>query len=352
MKRPLLLLLSLCIVGSPLWAQSNSTNYKVEFEFKLPELRKKDSARRISRVSNSLYDNIDFLDSRPRPVIGPTFTGLLKNKPADLVLKQPVGAQFTGILNGLIDGTAGNGSLLFQLQRFYYIEEFTTHYCYLQATLYSKTGTQYRKLLTLDTSFVIQYNNVVDYLDAVARPLVCVFIRDALKLPSTDSAAYDLSALNKMDSIERARLPLFTDTAWVDGLYLSYRSFSQQLPDRQCTVKMTKDGQIKWVKVLDAEGNAAEQKWKNMYALVYRGQAYMATEYGLYPVTRTDNALLFTGDIRIPPTSGEMNTSAFMLGLTGMFITSRGYRTTYTMAIDQFNGQFLHLRVIPQTPVN
>lgn len=86
-------------------------------------------------MAGSLYDNIDFLDSRPRPVIGPTFTGLLKNKPADLILKQPVGAQLAGILNGLIDSTAGSGSLLFQLQRFYYIEDLTTHYCYLQVNV-------------------------------------------------------------------------------------------------------------------------------------------------------------------------------------------------------------------------
>lgn len=112
-------------------------------------------------------------------------------------------------------------------------------------------------------------------------------------------------------------------------------------------MKITKDGQIKWVKVLDAEGKEVEQKWKDIYALLYQGQAYMATEYGLYPVTRTDNALLFTGDIRVPPTSGEMSTAGFMLGLTGRFIASRGYRTTYTMAVDQFNGQLLHLRLIP-----
>jgi len=339
--------------GGCLFAQTVPPNPKLEFELKLPEVRKKDSAHRIQRVGNSLYDHIDFLDSRPRPLIGPAYKGLLHNTPADLVLKQPVDAQLTAILDGLVDSTAGRGELLFQLRRFYYIEEFATQFCFLQATIYDKTAGQYQKLLTLDTAFLIRAGDVMDYMKAYARPLVSSFIRTALTLRPTDSTGYDLYALSKMDSIERQRLPLFTDTAWVDGLYLDYHSFSQQLPDRQCMVTTNKSGEIRNVKVLDASGKAVEQRGgRDLYAVIYKGQAYIATEYGYYPVQRTDNELLFTGDIRVPASEGDLNGAQYALGLLGRFMASKGYRTTYTMAIDPLNGEFLHLRVIPQKPLN
>ncbi|HEV2482756.1 MAG TPA: hypothetical protein VGS79_23985 [Puia sp.] len=326
---------------------------RVEFELKLPELRKKDSAHRIPRVSNSFYDRIDFLDSRSGPVIGPAFKGLLQNMEAELVLKQPVASKLSAILDGLIDSAAGNGNLLFQLRRFYYVEEFSTKFCYLQATIYSGMPGQYRPLLTLDTVMLIRVGGpVVDYMNYMVRPLVCNFIRSVLTLRPVDSTTYDLYAVGKMDSIERSRLPVFRDSAWVDGLYLSYPSFSRQLPDRQCMVAMNKNGGIRNIKVLDASGKPVEQRSRDMYAVVYQGQAYIATEYGFYPVTRTDNALLFTGDVRVPASEGDLNSGQMALGLVGRFMASKGTRTTYTMALDALNGEFLHLRLIPPPPTN
>jgi hypothetical protein len=322
----------------------------VEFELKLPEVRKKDTAHRIHKVNNSLYNQIDFVDLRPGPVIGPAFKGLLQNNEAVLVLKQPVAPKLGVILDGLIDSTAGSGKLVFVLRRFYYVEEFSTKFCYLEATLYDNTSAQYRPILTLDTTMLMGSGPVVDYMNYVARPMVCGFIRKALTLRPADSTAYDLYALGKMDSIERRQLPVFTDTAWVDGLYLSYGSFSRQLPDRQCMVTANKSGGIRNVKVLDATGKPVEQRPRDMYAIVYQGQPYITTEYGFYPVTRTENALLFTGDVRVPASEADLNSGQFALGLVGRFIASKGTRTTYTMAIDQRNGEFLHLRVIPQAP--
>ena len=365
MKHPLLLALALSYSGATLIAQTAPARPTVAFELKLPELRKKDSAQRIPRVTNSLYNKIEFLDSRSTPVIGVYQKGAFNGPMTDLVLKQPVGPELTAILDSLTDSTAGNGELLFQLRRLHFAEESMTRYCYVEATLYAKAAGQYRPLLTLDTFFLARSMNVMDYMNGLARPLVCGFIRAALTLRPTDSAAYGIDAVGGMDSIDRRRLPLFTDTAWVDGLYLTYYSFSQQLPDRQCTVKTDKDGNVRLVKVLDAAGKAVEQKKQEMYAVVYQGRAFIATEYGFYPVTRMDNALEFTGDIRVPATASEMSVPSgggvigrsvaggMVAGVAGVplkALAMQGDRTKFVMVIDPLNGQLVHLRKIEPPP--
>lgn len=355
MKHSLLFLLALYYSGVALIAQTAPADPTATFELKLPVLRKKDSAQRIPKVTNSLYNKIGFLDSRSLAVIGIYQKGSFFGTRTDLVLKQPVGPQLTAILDGLTDSTAGNGELLFQLRRFHFAEESMTRYCYVEATLYEKAAGQYRQLLTLDTLFLIRDMNVMGYMNRLGRPLVCEFIRTALTLRPTDSTAYDIGTVGRMDSIERRRLPLFTDTAWVDGVYLTYHSFSQQLPDRQCTVKTDKDGNVRSVKVMDAAGKAVEQKRQDMYAVVYQGRAYIATGYGFYPVTRTDNALEFTGDIRVPPTESEVS-MAYDLGGGGIVglplkaLAMHGDRTKFVMVIDPLNGDFVHLRKIEPPP--
>ena len=281
MKYPLLLTLSLCFCGL-IQAQPKPT---VEFEFKLPEARKKDSTQQLPKVSNSYYNRIEFVDSRPWPVIGPTSKGLLRGTPADLVLKQPVGDQLSTILAALLDSTAGSGELLFQLRNFRYIEDEPTAYCFLLATLYTKSAGGYQKLLTIDTVFVNRGPHVPGPLNAYATQAIIDFIGSALTLHPGDSTAYDLYAVKNMDSIDRHHLPLFTDThGWMES------------------------------------------------------------------ITRTDNELLFTGDVRVPPTDADFYRAYKVLDYPGVLMASKGWRTTYLMAIDPVGGLFLHLRRIPKQP--
>ncbi len=67
------------------------------------------------KVSNSLYKTIFFLDSREDTAdIGAINVGVL-NHPAKLKLRMPFQPQLQMLMDSLIDSSAGNGELLFQL---------------------------------------------------------------------------------------------------------------------------------------------------------------------------------------------------------------------------------------------
>lgn len=348
MKYPLLLLVMI-FPAALVFAQRD-----VELVFKPPK------RFHTQKSLAHLYDQIDFLDSRSRPAIGAIATGLLKNNDGVLVLRQPVKLQLMTIMDTLLTGpglatgtsSSGHGELLFQLRKFNYVEASATRFCYLTATLYSRNDDRYRKLLTMDTVFIIKDGAIEADLAQDGWFALTDFIRTGLTERPADTTSYSLYDLGRMDSIEQHRLPLYTDTVWVDGLYRDYNSFCQQRPDLQCMVKLNKKGEMRSVKVLGPDGKVMEQKPRDVYAVVYQGQAYIATEYGFYPLMRTESDLLFTGDVRVPASASDLNGAGFMLGLTGRLIASQGYRTTYTMVIDHLSGDFVHLRLIPPPATN
>jgi hypothetical protein len=359
MRKTLILSLVLALVVPGADAQDRP-NVEIQFLFPKSELSKdkvprekvagaKVSSTEVARdkVANSLYGQIDFLDSRRVATIGPVRVGLFGNA-SHLSLKAPVQPQLAHIVEALMDSTAGGGELLFQLRSFNYIEEFSTRFCHLRATLYSKSAGQYRKLLTLDTVIVIRLSDIGGEVQKGSSLAICDFIRDGLlELPS-DSTTYSLNDLGRMDSVETSRLALYTRDSLVDGLYKAYASFADQRPDLQCSFKVDKNGDIKAVWIPDENGKEKKVDRRGIYAVVYQGRAFIATEYGFYRLTKAEGDLLFTGDVRVPASRGDLAGGQFALGLTGRLLASQGYKTTYTMAIDHLNGDFLHLRLIPQ----
>jgi hypothetical protein len=349
MRRIFILLLALVLAVPGADAQDRP-NVDIQFLFPKSELSKDKVPR--AKVANSLYGHIDFLDSRRGTTIGPVRVGLLGNA-SHLALKAPVQPQLTHIVEALMDSTAGGGELLFQLRSFNYIEEFSTRFCHLRATLYSKSAEQYRKLLTLDTVILIRLSDISGEVQKGSSLAICDLIRTGLlELPS-DSTTYALNDLGRMDSIETSRLALYTRDSLVDGLYKAYASFADQRPDLQCSFKVDKNGDIKAVSIPDENGKEKKVDRRGIYAVVYQGRAFIATEYGFYRLTKAEGDLLFTGDVRVPASRGDLAGGQFALGLTGRLLASQGYKTTYTMAIDHLNGDFLHLRLIPppETPV-
>jgi hypothetical protein len=350
MRRIFILLLVLALAVPDADAQDRPN---VDIQFVVPKSELSKDKVPGAKVANSLYGHIDYLDSRRVATIGPVRVGLFGNNASHLSLKAPVQPQLAHLVEALMDSTAAGGELLFQLRSFNYIEEFSTRFCHLRATLYSKSAGQYRKLLTLDTVMLIRLSDIGNEVQKGASLAICDFIRTGLlELPS-DSTTYTLNDLGRMDSIETSRLALYTRDSLVDGLYKAYASFADQRPDLQCSFKVDKNGDIKAVWIPDENGKEKKVDRRGIYAVVYQGRAFIATEYGYYSLTKAEGDLLFTGDVRVPASRGDLAGGQFALGLTGRLLASQGYKTTYTMAIDHLNGDFLHLRLIPQpeTPV-
>jgi len=302
-----------------------------------------------NKIGGSLYNSIEFLDSRSdSALIGLANVGLLKNREAKLVCKTPVQPQLQRLLDSLIDPTAKTGELLFQLRDFTFAETMGARYCYLIANLYAIEKDGYRPLLSLDTVMVITVSDVVGTINLGGNFLLADFIRKALTLEATDSVIYSAGDLTNIDSIERRQIPLYNTTTYVDGLYLTYSSFSKQLPDRQAMIEAKKDGSISSVRVLDEQAKKVKLKSKNVYAVVYKGKPFIATEYGFYPLEIVGDNFFFTGDVRIAATNAEVSGGQFAMGLIGAWAASKGSEETFDMIIDHQNGNFIHLRHIPR----
>ena len=305
-----------------------------------------------SRVHHSLYQTIGFVDSREdTSMIGIVQVGLLKNKDATLRLKSPVLPQLVKLLESLTDTTAANGGLLFQLRDFGFVQTNGTRYCRLAADLYSKKDAMYTRISTLDTTMIITGGDVSKIIEKEENKIIADFVARGLLQQPTDSMSYDLAGIKNIDSIEKRRIPVYNTANYVDGIYMNYSSFGNQLPDRQGMIDARKDGSISSVKMLDPGGNKIKLKSKNVYAIVNKGQIFIATEYGYYPVQKYNDRLIFTGDVRDAASNGDVAGGQFALGLVGAALARSGNQNTYDMCIDHRNGRFIRLRLIPKPPM-
>jgi hypothetical protein len=303
------------------------------------------------KVSNSLYNKIGFLDSRyDNSYIGTVNIGLLKNQEAKLLLRSPILPQLTNLLNSLTDSSAKDGELLFQLKDLSFVETTGTRYCSLNGELYAKENDQYKKLSSLDTVIIIRVSDITKALLSEGNKVLSDFMAKGLVKPATDTSLYSIGDLKNIDSIEKRPILAYHIEKYVDGIYTSYISFKDQEPDKQGLIDMKRDGSISSVKIIDADGKKIKIKPKNIYAVIADGKPFIATEYGFYPLERVNNNFLFTGDVRIAPSNGDMRTSQMAFGLIGAALESSGNQVTYEMIIDYQNGKFIHLRAIKKDP--
>lgn len=303
------------------------------------------------KINGSLYRHLEFMDSRPdTTLIGLVQIGGFNNIDARLILKTPIQPQFQRVLDSLIDPAAKDGALLLQLRDMSFVETLHTRYLFVKATLYTLTPGGYRKLSTLDVTDLLEGYDVTTQVNTSVNDQLVNFISAALTVQPADSTGYTLTDLRHMDSIEEQRIPLYTAVSFTDGLYLNYTSFSRQVPDRQGMVKARRDGSIS--SVHDTGTNKIKLKPKDLYAVVYKGKAFIATRYGYYPLQRIRNNLFFTGDIHIRPSSSYVASLVLFVGVGTALNAAAGFEETYDLLIDPLTGQFIHLRRIekPQTP--
>ncbi|HLK29871.1 MAG TPA: hypothetical protein VKT28_14930 [Puia sp.] len=296
-----------------------------------------------NKIQNSLYKTIGFLDSRDDTTrIGMIDIGLLKNRPAKLILKTPFQLQLTNLLNSLIDSTAKDGELLFQLNQFNFVETSGTRYCYLLACLYTKENSGYKKLSILDTTIIIPVSDVGKAIQKQGNEIIASFISKAISLTAQGISGYSINEISKMDSIEKNQIPVYATEKFTDGIYLNYESFKNQKPDLQGMIETKKDGSISSIHIIDSTGKKVKAKSKNMYAVINNGKIFIATQFGYYLLEKINNNFIFTGEINIAASNGDVNAAQFGFGITGALLAKGGNRETFMIMLDYINGHFIH----------
>jgi len=310
-----------------------------DFKITLPE----------QKIPGSFYKTITYLDSRDDT----TNMGIVQlgafNKKARVVPKIPFADQIISVMNGL---TAKEGELLFQLRQLSFAEITSAvsekGYCYLRATIFSKNNERYQKLLTIDTVILIKSMDVTRALFRNGSKTITDFIANNLLVQPVVEDYYSFSDVVKIDSIEKRKIPVYNTLTFADGLYASFASFTNQSPDKQITAEL-KNEKLSAVKAPDDNGKLAKVKSKDIYAVVYKGQPFIATEYGYYLLQKTGDDFFFTGKAKVNARTGDVIAASLFFGIIGSLIASDA-EATFEMKIDHANGGFIRLHEIKTNP--
>jgi hypothetical protein len=302
------------------------------------------------KVSNSLYNEISFIDARADTAnMGFVQLGMF-NARADIIFKKPFRDQLSTLIREISDVTAQKNTLYFQLRKFSFSEQTNTFsergYFRFRAGLFRKLDDRFIKINDVDTTILIKASDVTKSLIQHAGTEIIDFVQQNLQNDGIALTSFSLAQIENPDSVEKTNIKLYTTTQYTDGLYLSYKSFSSQIPDGPMIVE-EKNNKIKSVKTTDSTGKMIKVKSRDVYAMVYKGQLYAATSYDFFPLTKDKEDFYFTGKVK----AGVDPMAGLMFGLMGSLLSSTSYYT-FEMKIDHISGDFIRIRYIPdpETP--
>jgi hypothetical protein len=309
-----------------------------DFEINLPE----------QKVQNSLYKTLKYIDSR----YDTTYMGIVQlgafNRKAKVIPKIPFSTQLTNVINAMADSTAKDGELLLQLRQFNFAEitgaVSEKGYCYIRASLYSNKNGSYQKISSIDTVILVKSMDVTRAMLRNGSKTITDFIATNLLQETTDSNYYSYDNIVHIDSIEKRKIIVYNTPAYTDGLYATFNSFLNQTPDKPIIVEM-KGEKISSVKTPDENGKKVNIKARDIYSIVYKGQPFIATTYGYYPLQKLNDDFFFTGKAKVTANTGDVVVASLFFGIIGGLIASDA-EATFEMKIDHINGGFIRLREI------
>ena len=271
-----------------------------------------------------------------------------------VIFKTPFSAQLTEFLNSVTDSTAKYGELLLQIRKFNFVQTsggtYSKRYCYIRAEIYSMKNDLYQQLAFIDTLIITKSYNATKKILKDASLTISNFIANNLVKETTDSNYYSLSDILKIDSIEKQRIFVYTTSTYSDGLYLTYKSFMNQTADKQITAKMS-GKEISSVKTSGENGKPVHVKAKEVYAIVYNGQPFIATEYGYFQLKKINDDFIFTSKAKATANNEDVMVATLAFGIIGGILASN-VTGTFEMKIDHVDGKFIILRQIKDNPVD
>lgn len=309
------------------------------------------------KISSSLYNSIRFLDSRKDTVnMGIVQLGAFNTK-ARVVCKRRLPEQFSDLVHALTDSSAKNGELLFQLRQMSFAEVTSAMsekgYFHLRACLYESRENRFFKLRTIDTIVLIKAMDVTKGLFRKGSKTLSDFIANNLTAVASDTGSYSYEEVIQIDSVEKSKLALYTAAGYTDGLYKNFTSFTSQTPDiSELETSLDKSGNLSWIKIKNEAGKFEKIKSKTIYAVVYQGNLYIATDYGYYPLTKKDDDFYFTGKAKVDASQSDILMASMFFGIIGGLLASSPGDAVFDMKLDHVSGGFIRLKEIPQAPAN
>ncbi|MHB8208071.1 hypothetical protein, partial [Mucilaginibacter sp.] len=279
-----------------------------------------------ANVNGNLYHTIRIIDQRNDTTsMGFVKTGFFDRR-GGVIPKIPLAAQLSRYFYNLVDTAGKSKEMVLLLRRDVF--EVTTigsrdyGSFSFRAGLYEVKDGQYQQIASIDTvATVSSAMTVTTALLSTGNKLMGEFISGHVSAaPNGD--VYSYHDIFHLDSVETRAIKLYNTQKYADGLYLTYKSLMNQVPDRQITVE---PGDVNYgvVKTVDANGKTQRVRPQKVYALVYRGQPYISSRGNYYPLKKEKNDFYFTGAVQVSSGVGNMVlVSSF--GALGALIGSGG----------------------------
>jgi uncharacterized protein with FMN-binding domain len=296
------------------------------------------------KIANSLYNTLYFIDARSDTTMGLVQLGAF-NRVARVVTRVPFTEQLNNVMRLLIDTTAQNGRLLFQLKDLTFSELTNTFneygFCHVMAKLYVVLNGTYQPLNLIDTLIVVKSIDVTNGVLKKGASAINNFIAENLTQIPSDTTQYSFADVRNIDNIEKLAIPVYNASTYKDGLYKTYTAFKNQSPDESIEVEM-KTNKIASVQIIYTNGKTQNVKPQFIYGIVYNGQPYIAnSNYGYCRLQKINDDFVCTGYARV---NQNNNSAALMFGLVGALIAGNGSTAKFEMKVDHINGGLIKLR--------
>jgi len=122
-------------------------------------------------------------------------------------------------------------------------------------------------------------------------------------------------------------------------MYRSYESFKNQVPDKKIIVEMKKE-KISYIMGEDEYRQMAKVKSKDVYAIVYNNQPYIATEEGYFLLNKTNDDFIFIAKANVGANMVGAIVGGIFFGALGGAIGGLNSDSNdwHEMKIDYVNG--------------
>jgi hypothetical protein len=317
---------------------SISQNLKEEFVIEKPS----------TKVS-SIYYKLKVLDNRKDTTnIGIIQKGAF-NRKAFLVSKISLSNQLENYFkNMIVTNENSNKELILNLREFRFAEvtSFTEEgYCYIRAEIFSKNDTIYKKIDQIDV--VSNVNSAFDVTKKNIRTGTEKLMNFIAKNIATEKEGdyYTFDDIINIDKIEKANIPVYNTTNYVDGIYMTYSNFSNQTPNQKdFIVSKNKKGKIINLEI-ERNGSKIEVDSDQIYCFIDQGIIYLSTNYGYYPLEFKDNDFYFNGKSKVTAKTGNVVVASMFFGVIGGLIASES-SANFINKIDHINGEIIPIEEI------
>jgi hypothetical protein len=315
-------------------------------------------------ITNSLYKRISFIDSRyDTSNMGVIHSGEFSNKaPVQVFIPFPI--QLNDLLKSLIDETAADGELLFQLRKLKFAESETGGFekglCFLRANLYEKNGNSCKKLSSLDTVIVLVYSEVSTTLPDEASKVITSMISSSLTAKSP-AQSIDLGKVKNIDHEEKFLLPLYNpsvykggkDTSLTNGVYFNYAAFKNLSPNKQIASAVIKPDGSPQVKILNGKNKPEKIAEDQLYAFVNEGKAYVLGEFAACQLYKYNDDFFYVGAGTANPAADALLEKVSLKqlpvpagSLTADLLKKKKDRKYYLIRLDHIDGSFMRVKEI------